>query len=772
MANPVTPDLASSALQYHRAPRPGKLEIQATKPLGTQHDLSLAYSPGVAAACLAIAADPSEATELTIRQNLVAVVTNGTAVLGLGDIGPLAAKPVMEGKAVLFKKFAGIDVFDIEIAENDVDRLVDIVASLEPTFGGVNLEDIKAPQCFEVERKLRERMSIPVFHDDQHGTAIIVAAAVLNALELTGKRLGSVRIVSSGAGAAALACLDFLVELGADRGNIFVTDIGGVVYKGRAAMNQRMAPYARDTNARRLDEVIVGADVFLGLSAGGVLTPEMAKEMGPRPLIMALANPTPEIEPEAAILARPDAMICTGRSDYPNQVNNVLCFPYIFRGALDVAASTINEAMKLAAVRAIAELAHEPPSDVVARAYGGKTRQFGADSLIPSPFDPRLILRIAPAVAKAAMATGVAKKPIVDFIAYQETLTRFVFRSGFIMKPLMQAAKADPKRVIYAEGEDERVLRATQTIVEEGIARPILIGRPEVIAARLERFGLSVRPERDFELVNPQADPRYRDYVATYLDAAGRRGVTPDAARTLVRTNATVIAALAVRRGDADAMLCGLDGRFSSRLAHIRDIIGLAPGVTDFAAMSLMITTKGAFFITDTHVRHDPADFEIAETALMCARHVRRFGLEPRIALVSHSDFGTDDAPSALKMRRALEILRARAPDLEVDGEMQADTALSQAIRDRVLPSSRLKGEANVLVMPSLDAANIAYTMTMIMADALPVGPILIGGARPAHILMPSTTARGVVNMTAVAVGEAQGERAQDAPAIGLAARA
>ncbi|VTZ50089.1 putative fused malic enzyme oxidoreductase; putative phosphotransacetylase [Methylocella tundrae] len=758
MAQPVTSDFASSALDYHRFPKPGKLEIRATKPLGTQHDLGLAYSPGVAAACLAIAGDPAEATELTVRQNLVAVVTNGTAVLGLGNIGPLAAKPVMEGKAVLFKKFAGIDVFDIEIAENDVDRLVDIVAALEPTFGGINLEDIKAPQCFEVERKLRERMSIPVFHDDQHGTAIIVGAAVLNAMELSGKSIESVRIVSSGAGAAALACLDFLVELGAKRENIFVTDVEGVVYKGRPSMNERMLIYARDTNARRLDDVIGGADVFLGLSAGGVLTPEMAKKMGARPLIMALANPTPEIEPEAAHLARPDAMICTGRSDYPNQVNNVLCFPYIFRGALDVAASTINEAMKLAAVRAIAQLAHEPPSDVVARAYDGKSRLFGADSLIPSPFDPRLILRIAPAVAKAAMATGVAKKPIVDFVAYEETLSRFVFRSGFVMKPLMQAAKADPRRVVYAEGEDERVLRAVQTIVEEGIAKPILIGRPDVIETRLERFGLSVRPGRDFELVNPQDDPRYRDYVATYLEQAGRRGVTPDAARTLVRTNSTVIAALAVKRGDADAMLCGLDGRFNSRLGYIRDIIGLAPGVTDFSAMSLMITSKGAFFITDTHVRHDPADFEIAEMALMCARHVRRFGLEPRIALVSHSDFGTDDAPSSLKMRRAVEILRQRAPELEVDGEMQADTALSQTVRDHVLPSSRLKGEANVLVMPSLDAANIAYTMTKIMADALPVGPILIGGAKPAHILIPSTTARGIVNMTAVAVGEAQSQ--------------
>ncbi|WP_036259742.1 NADP-dependent malic enzyme [Methylocapsa aurea] len=759
MARSVTSDLTSSALHYHRSPRPGKLEIQATKPLGTQHDLALAYSPGVAAACLAIAADPAAAAELTIRQNLVAVVTNGTAVLGLGNIGPLAAKPVMEGKAVLFKKFAGIDVFDIEIAENDVDRLVDIIAALEPSFGGVNLEDIKAPECFEVERRLRERMSIPVFHDDQHGTAIIVGAAVLNAMELSGKSIDAVKIVTSGAGAAALACLDFLVELGAKRENIFVTDIEGVVYKGRAAlMNARMEVYARDTNARGLADVIGGADVFLGLSAGGVLKPDMVKEMGERPLIMALANPTPEIEPEAAILARPDAMICTGRSDYPNQVNNVLCFPYIFRGALDVAASTINEAMKLAAVRAIAQLAHEPPSDVVARAYGGQTRRYGNDSLIPSPFDPRLILRIAPAVARAAMASGVARKPIADFTAYEETLSRFVFRSGFIMKPLLQAAKADPRRVIYAEGEDERVLRAIQTIVEEGIAKPILIGRPKVIETRLERFGLSVRPGRDFELVNPQDDPRYRDYVATYLACAGRRGITPDAARTLVRTNSTVIAAIAVKRGDADAMLCGLDGRFKSRLRHIRDIIGLVPGATEFSAMSLMITSKGAFFLTDTHVRHDPAAFEIAEMALMCARHVRRFGLEPKIALVSHSDFGSDEAPSSVKMREALEILRKRAPELEVDGEMQADTALSQAIRDRVLPSSRLTGEANVLVMPNLDAANIAYTMTMVIADALPVGPILIGAAKPAHILTPSTTTRGIVNMTAVSVAEAQGE--------------
>jgi malate dehydrogenase (oxaloacetate-decarboxylating)(NADP+) len=759
MTDSLSSDLASSALLYHRSPRPGKFEIVATKPLATQHDLSLAYTPGVAAACLAIAADPHAAAELTIRQNLVAVLTNGTAVLGLGNIGPLAGKPVMEGKAVLFKKFAGIDVFDIEVAENDVDRLVDIVAALEPTFGGINLEDIKAPECFEVERKLRERMSIPVFHDDQHGTAIIVGGAILNAMEITGKTIGDVKIVTSGAGAAALACLNFLVVLGAKTENIFVTDIEGVVYRGRKAlMNSHVEIYAKDTNARTLKDVIGGADIFLGLSAGGILTPEMAKEMAGQPLIMALANPTPEIEPGVAIAARPDALICTGRSDFPNQVNNVLCFPYIFRGALDVAATGINEAMKLAAARAIAQLAHEPPSDAVAKAYGGETRQFGKDSLIPAPFDPRLILRIAPAVAKAAMDSGIAKKPIVDFDAYSETLSRFVFRSGFIMKPVLHAAKACPKRVIYAEGEDERVLRATQTVVEQGIAHPVLVGRPDVIESRLKRFGLSVRPGKDFALVDPNDDPRFRDYVTAYLEGAGRRGVTPKAARALVRTNSTVIAAIAVKRGDADALLCGIDGRFGSRLRYIRDIIGLVPGATDLSAMSLMITSKGAFFLADTHVRRDPSASEIAEMTLLCAAHVRRFGIEPKIALLSHSDFGSENAPSAIKMRHALEILRQQAPDLEADGEMQANTALSQAMRDLVLPSSRLKGEANVLIMPSLDAANIAYTMMMIMADALLVGPILLGAAKPAHILTPSVTARGIINMTAVAVAQAQGD--------------
>ncbi|MGO9944375.1 MAG: NADP-dependent malic enzyme [Rhodoblastus sp.] len=757
MTERLSSDMQSGALIYHSCPTPGKLEIHATKPLGNQRDLALAYSPGVAAPCLAIAEDPARAADYTIRQNLVAVITNGTAVLGLGDIGPLAAKPVMEGKAVLFKKFAGIDVFDLEMAGHDVEKLVDAIAALEPTFGGINLEDIKAPECFEVERLLRQRMSIPVFHDDQHGTAIIVAAAVRNGLQLAGKKIDEAKIVASGAGAAALACLGLLVALGARRENIFVTDLEGVVFKGR---NKLMDPlketFAQETSARTLAEVIDGADVFLGLSAGGVLKQEMVKSMAATPLILALANPHPEITPEDALAVRPDAMLCTGRSDYPNQVNNVLCFPYIFRGALDVHATTINEEMKLAAVDAIAALARETPSDVVARAYGGVAPLYGKNSLIPSPFDPRLILRIAPAVAKAAMDSGVAKNPIVDFHAYQEQLERTVFRSGFIMKPLMHAAKASPKRVVYSDGEDERILRAVQSVVEEDIARPTLIGRRAVVEKRLNTFGLSLRIDQDFELVDPENDPRYNDYVATLLAVAGRRGINPATARTLVRTNNTVIGALAVKRGEADALICGLGGKFVSRLRYVKDIIGVAPGVSDLSSMSLMVTNKGAFFLADTHVRLDPTAAEVAETALLCAVHVRRFGLTPKIALVSHSDFGTDDAPSALKMRAAVEMIRANAPDLEVDGEMQADTALSQEIRNRVMPNSRLKGEANVLIMPDLSAANIAFQMTKMMADALPVGPILLGAARPVHILTPSITARGVVNMTAVAVAEAQ----------------
>lgn len=750
-------DLRSGALVYHRLPKPGKLEIVATKPLGNQRDLALAYSPGVAAACEAIAENPAEAANLTIRQNLVAVITNGTAVLGLGDIGPLASKPVMEGKAVLFKKFAGIDVFDIEIDEKRVTQLVDIICSLEPTFGGINLEDIKSPECFEVEAQCRDRMKIPVFHDDQHGTAIIVAAAILNGMELAGKDLSKVKLVTSGAGAAALACLNLLVSLGVARENIWVTDIEGVAYKGRIAqMDRWKAVYAQDTDKRTLAEVIEGADIFLGLSAAGVLKPELLKKMAAKPLVMALANPNPEIMPELALEARPDAMICTGRSDFPNQVNNVLCFPFIFRGALDVGAMAINEAMKHAAVRAIAQLAHDAPSDVVARAQGGSARNFGPEQLIPNPFDPRLILRIAPAVAKAAMESGVARAPIEDFAAYEEQLNRFVFRSGFIMRPIFRAANKDPKRVIYAEGEDERALRAAQTALEDGIAIPILVGRPAVIEQRIKRFGLSIEAGRDFTLINPDDDPRYRDYVQTYLDICGRKGITPEAARTHVRTNSTIIAAIAVRRGDADAMICGLDGRFRSRLNIIRDVIGLEQGVTELSAMTLMITGKGSFFLADTHVNEDPTCDQIVDIAIRAAAEVRRFGIEPKIALVSHSDFGSHDSDSARKMREAARRILAIAPELEVDGEMQADSALSAAVRQRVLPNSRLTGVANILIMPDLDAANIANELTKVIGDALPVGPILLGTAFPAHIATSTTTARGVVNMTAIAVVEAQ----------------
>jgi malate dehydrogenase (oxaloacetate-decarboxylating)(NADP+) len=772
MTSTISDDLRAGALVYHRSGKPGKLEIQPTKPLATQRDLALAYSPGVAAACEAIVADPAAAADLTARANLVAVVSNGTAVLGLGNIGPLAGKPVMEGKAVLFKKFAGIDVFDIEIDAHEVDHVVSVVAALEPTFGGINLEDFKAPECFDIEDKLKARMKIPVFHDDQHGTAIIVAAAVQNALALTGKTIGAVKIVASGAGAAALACLNLLVGLGARRENIWVCDIEGVVYEGRPVLMDRWkSVYAQKTEKRRLGEVIDGADIFLGLSAPGVLKGEMVKRMAEQPLIMALANPTPEISPEEAVAARSDAMICTGRSDYPNQVNNVLCFPYIFRGALDVGASTINEAMKRAAVDAIAALAREAPSEVAARAYGGEARTFGKGSLIPNPFDPRLILRIAPAVARAACESGVAARPITDYATYEERLNRFVFRSGFIMKPVFEKAKTELKRVIYAEGEDERILRATQVVAEEKLAYPLLIGRPAIVEARLERYGLSIRPGRDFELINPDDDPRYRTYVNAMIEAAGRKGVTPDAARTLVRTNATVIAALALKQGLADAMICGVEGRYMGHLTHIRDIIGLAPGMSIFAALTTVITAKGVYFLADTHINPDPSAADLAEMAIQAGAHVRRFGIEPKIALLSRSDFGSYECSSGHKMREALEIIRARAPTLEVDGEMNGESALVPAFRNRVYPHSRLTGEANVLVMPNIDAANIAYQMIKVLGDALPVGPILIGAARPAHILTPSTTARGVVNMTAVAAVEAQQAREGQLP-LGFAERA
>jgi malate dehydrogenase (oxaloacetate-decarboxylating)(NADP+) len=757
MASNLTDDLRKAALAFHRQGKPGKLEIQPTKPLGTQRDLALAYSPGVAAVCTEIADNPEEAWELTARQNLVGVVSNGTAVLGLGNIGALASKPVMEGKAVLFKKFAGIDVFDIEVNETDPAKLVDVVAALEPTFGGINLEDIKAPECFEIEEKLKARTNIPIFHDDQHGTAIIVAAAIVNALELAGKSLDKVKIVTSGAGAAAIACLNLLVSMGAKRENIFATDLEGVIYEGREKlMNPWNSAYAQKTTARKLADVIPGADVFLGVSAGNILTPDMLKDMAKDPLILALANPIPEIMPDLARATRPDAMICTGRSDFPNQVNNVLCFPFIFRGALDVRASQINEAMKHAAVKAIAGLAREASSDVVARAVGVDTVGFGPTNLIPNPFDPRLILRIAPAVARAAMESGVARAPIQDFDAYQDRLVRFVYRSGFVMKPVFAAARESAKRVIYAEGEDERTLRAAQVVIEEGLAQPILIGRPSVIETRLKRFGLSIQQGRDFSIVNPEDDPRYRDYVALYLERAGRRGVTPDLARTIVRTDWTVIAALSVLRGDADAMICGLEGRYPNHLSAIDDIIGKTPGVSDYSAYSLLITTRGALFVGDTYVTLDPTAEEIAEKALLGAHVVRRFGLDPKVALLSHANFGSRGSDSSRKMREALAIVQAKAPDLEVDGEMNADLALSEELRNRVLPNSRLKGDANLLIMPDLDAAKISSQLVAAMDNSLPIGPILVGTAKPAQIVTSTTTARGLVNVTAIAAMEAQ----------------
>jgi len=709
-----------------RHPRPGQLGCARTKPVRHQRDLALADSPGVAAPCRAIRDDPGTAAYYTARSNLVAVVSNGTAVLGLGNIGPLASKPVMEGKAVLFKKFAGIDVFDIEIDAPTVSEMVNVVSALEPTFGGINLEDIKAPECFEVERQLREKMDIPVFHDDQHGTAIIVAAAVLNGLELAGKSLPDAKIVASGAGAAALACLNQLVVL------------------------------AQKSDKRRLDESIDGADVFLGLSAAGVLKPELLVRMAEKPLIMALANPKPEIMPEEARAARPDAMICTGRSDFPNQVNNVLCFPYIFRGALDCGARTINEEMKMAAVRAIAALAREEVSDVAARAYSGDTPSFGPNYLIPSPFDQRLILRIAPAVARAAAETGVASRPITDFDAYLDQLNRFVWRSGFIMKPIFAAAKkAEKKRVIFAEGEDERVLRAAQVLLEEETARPILIGRPQIIEARLRRYGLRVRPHVDFEVVNPEDDPRYRDYVDDYFRIVGRRGVIPEAARTIVRTNQTVIGALAVKRGEADALICGVEGRYAKHLRDVSQIIGKKEGVLDFSALSLLISQRGATFFTDTYVTTQPTAEEVAQMTIMAAKEIRRFGITPRAALVSHSNFGSRDSDSSFKMRKAMEIVREMDPTLEADGEMHGDSAISEVLRQRVMPDSTLTGEANLLVFPNLDAANITLGVVKTMTDSLHVGPILLGAAMPAHILSPSVTSRGVVNMAALAVVEA-----------------
>ncbi|OGA00671.1 MAG: hypothetical protein A2Z64_13170 [Betaproteobacteria bacterium RIFCSPLOWO2_02_67_12] len=756
--------LKNSALEYHRLPRPGKIAILPTKQLTNQRDLALAYSPGVAFACTEIAQDPSQAALLTSRANLVAVITNGTAVLGLGAIGPLAAKPVMEGKAVLFKKFAGIDVFDIEVNERDPARLIEIIASLEPTFGGINLEDIKAPECFVVERALRARMKIPVFHDDQHGTAIIVGAAILNGLQVVGKALREVTLVASGAGAAALACLDLLVRMGLPQSNITVTDIKGVVYEGRTEeMDPDKTRYARRTGARTLGEVIGGADIFLGLSAGGVLKPEMVQRMAAKPLILALANPEPEIRPELAREARPDCVVATGRSDYPNQVNNVLCFPFIFRGALDVGATAITTEMELAAVAAIAELAQAEASDIVATAYGGEELKFGPEYLIPRPFDPRLIARIAPAVARAAMGSGVATRPIADLDAYRESLGQFVYHSGLIMKPLFVAAKAAPRRVVYAEGEDERVLRAAQTVVDEGLAKPMLIGRPQVVERRIEQLGLRVRPGRDFELVNPEFDPRYRDYWTTYHRLTERKGVSPEYAKIEMRRRLTLIGAMMIYKGEADGMLCGMFGTHALHLQYIDQVIGLRQGVKHYAAMNALMLPGQTVFICDTYVTPDPDPENIAEMTLLAAEEVRRFGIVPKVALLSASNFGSADIASSRKMRRALALLTERAPELEIEGEMHGDAALSDEIRLRVFPHSRLKGAANLLVMPTLDAANIAFNLLKTTAgDGVTIGPILLGAARAVHILTPSASVRRIVNMTALTVVDAGAPRGHE----------
>jgi malate dehydrogenase (oxaloacetate-decarboxylating)(NADP+) len=760
----VDEQLRKNALEYHRRHPPGKVSVLPTKQVTNQRDLALAYSPGVAAACDEIVRDPLAAVHYTARANLIGVVTNGTAVLGLGAIGPLAAKPVMEGKAVLFKKFAGIDCFDIELDERDPDRLVEIIAALEPTFGAINLEDIKAPECFIIERALRKRMKIPVFHDDQHGTAITVGAAVYNGLKVVGKKIEEVRLVTSGAGAAALACLDLLVKMGLPIGNITVTDIEGVVYKGRRElMDPEKERFARETRARRLDEVIAGADVFLGLSAGGVLKPEMVRKMADRPLILALANPEPEIRPELAREARPDCVIATGRSDYPNQVNNVLCFPFIFRGALDVGATTITTQMELAAVQALAGLAQAETSEQVALAYGIESISFGPEYIIPRPFDPRLIGRVAPAVARAAMESGVATRPIADFEAYQQSLAQFVYQSGILMKPLFTAAKAAPRRIVYAEGEEERVLRAAQIVVDEGLARPILIGRPQVVESRLERLGLRVRPGREFELVNPEFDPRYREYWQSYHQLAARKGVTPDYARVEMRRNQTLIGTMLVHKGEADAMLCGTLGMYAEHMRYIDQVIGLRPGVRRYAAMNALILPSRTVFICDTYVNPDPDAETIAEMALLAVEELRRFGLTPKVALLSASNFGSIETASSQKMRRALELITAAAPQLEIDGEMHGDAALSEEIRLKVFPQARLQGEANLLVMPCLDAANISFNLLKTASGGgVTIGPMLLGAARPVHILTPSATVRRIVNMTALAVADANAPRMQD----------
>ncbi|HEX2524910.1 MAG TPA: NADP-dependent malic enzyme [Geminicoccus sp.] len=748
--------LRDDALEYHARPVAGKLEVRATKPLSTQRDLSLAYSPGVAAACEEIAADPQAAALYTSRGNLVAVVTNGTAVLGLGAIGALASKPVMEGKAVLFKKFAGIDAFDIELDELDPDKLCDIVAALEPTFGAINLEDIKAPECFHIEKTLRERMKIPVFHDDQHGTAIIVSAAIVNALHLVGKRIEDVRLVASGAGAAALACLDLLLAIGLKRENVTVTDILGVVYEGRTElMDPWKAKWARPTEARVLADAIPGADIFLGLSAANVLKLEMLASMAHRPIVLALANPNPEIPYELAKSARPDAIVATGRSDNPNQVNNVLCFPYIFRGALDVGATTINTEMAIACVHALAELARATTPEMVHLAYHTEYLAFGPEYVIPKPFDPRLVVDLPVAVAKAAMETGVATRPIEDLAAYRASLSQKVYKSGLIMRPQIARAKSSPQRLVFTHGEEERILRAVQVVVEEQIARPILIGRPDVIQNRIERYGLRLTLESDVDLVNPNSDPRYNDYVAFYRDQMGRRGVTPQLAREVVRTSPTVIAAIMVARGEADAMIAGPVGRFIDHLKDVQDVIGMRPDTREASTVHGLLLDRGLLFLADTYVSVEQTAETIVETTLAASRAIDRFGIKPKVALVSHSNFGSRESKEVRMMREALAIIRERSPGLEIDGEMHADTALLPALREKILPDSNLAGEANLLIMPGLDAAHIAYSLVRAVTNCVSIGPIVLGPRLPAHIVTPSVTARGITNMAAIACAEA-----------------
>ena len=754
--------LRRAALEYHEFPTPGKVAIAATKQLVNQRDLALAYSPGVAAACEEIVKDPANAYRYTSKGNLVAVISNGTAVLGLGDIGPLASKPVMEGKGVLFKKFAGIDVFDLEVNEKNLDKLVDIIAALEPTFGGVNLEDIKAPDCFYVERKLRERMKIPVFHDDQHGTAIVVGAALINRLKVSGKDLQQIKLVTSGAGAAALACLNLLVKLGVPRKNIWVTDLAGVVWKGRTElMDPDKAEFAQDTPLRTLAEVIEGADVFLGLSAAGVLKPAMVACMAARPLIFALANPTPEIMPEEVRSVREDAIMATGRTDYPNQVNNVLCFPYIFRGALDSGATTITDEMEVAAVHAIAELAQAEQSEVVAAAYAGANLSFGPEYLIPKPFDPRLMMKIAPAVAKAAADSGVALRPVRDFDAYREKLQSFVYASGTIMKPIFTLAKrAAQKRVAYAEGEEERVLRAVQVVVDENLARPTLIGRPAVIAQRVEKFGLRLVQGRDYEVVNTEDDHRYRDYWQTYHQMMERRGVTEQLAKIEMRRRLTLIGAMLLHKGEVDGMICGTWGTTAWHLGFVDQVIGKRAGVKTFACMNGLLLPGRQVFLVDTHVNADPSAAQLAEITVMAAEELKRFGIEPKAALLSHSNFGSSELPSAVKMREALALVREQAPWLTVDGEMHGDTALDAAYRQQLMPRSTLTGEANLLILPNIDAANISYNLLKTAAGGgIAIGPVLLGAAKPVHILTASATVRRVVNMTALTVADASAAR-------------